>query len=237
MHDFFNAPQPSIGELIPTGTPLWLEMTFTAGGHGEHGLLTRSKPSAGKPNPDTAYLKAEFTVLRGPYKNRKFWSNLALEGGELNEQGHSKAATISYQTIRKIIYSAHGLKSDDMTPNAKAICEKYGDLRALNGIRFVARAAVSKPQDGYAQKNELGGHWNIMTVDSKRWPSEHELDNPPAQGGKPGAPTSAAPVWKSPTSAAAPAVTQTAAAPAAFPPPTASAPVDNGLPKWMNPAA
>lgn len=258
MYNFFDAPQPvDTRELIPIGTPLFVEMTYTPGGHGENGLLTKSKPTPDKPNPDTAYLKAEFTILRGPYKNRKFWSNFTLEGGERDEKGNSKAAAISYQTLRKIIYSAHGLKSDDMTPNAKTICERYSDLKALNGIRFVCRAGVSKEQPGYPQKNELGGHWNIMTIDSKRWPSEHELDNPPKDA-KAAAPAPNAPVWGAqpgnPTppaqgngngSAASPAF---AGSPSTAAPPTtfggtaaapqadvavAAAKAAEGVPKWM----
>src|SRR5579872_302353 len=193
MYNFFDAQQPDTRELIPAGTPLYVQMSFTPGGHGEHGLLTKSKPTPERPNPDTAYLKAEFTVLRGPYKGRKFWSNLTLEGGEVNEKNESKAAAISHSAIRMIIYSAHGLRSDDMTPHAKAISERYADLRGLNGIPFVTRAAVSKERQGYAQKNELGGAWNIMTIDSKRWPTEHELDNPAKPAAA--APAPVAPVW------------------------------------------
>lgn len=192
MYDL-NEVKPETRELIPIGTPLFVEITFTPGGHGEHGLLTKSKPTPDRPNPDTAYLKCEFTVLRGPYKNRKFWSNLTLEGGEVDEKGNSKAVSISLQSIRRIVDSAHGLKSDDMTPQAREIRARYNDPRALRGLRFVTLAAVSKEQPGYPQKNELGGHWNILTVDSKRWPSERELDNP--QTGKPAAPAPAAPVW------------------------------------------
>lgn len=247
MYNFFEAPQPKANELIPTGTPLFVEMTFTPGGHGEDGCLTKSKPSAENPNPDTAYLKCEFTVLRGPYKSRKFWSNFTLEGGERDENGHSKAGVISAQTLRKIIYSAHGLRSDDMTPNAKAICEKYGKLQALNGIRFVCRAAVGKERAGYQQKNELGGHWNIMTVDSKRWPTEHELDNPATA--KPAAPAPAAPVWNNggasvgisqpntgaiaaPATAASPFNTP-AAAPVDVPAAAIAAAKASDVPNWM----
>jgi len=227
----FNNVKPDIRENIPAGIPLYLQMNYTPGGAGPSGILTASKPSAENPTPDTKYLKAEFTVLRGPYKGRKFWSNLTLEGGQVDEKGNSKARAIAMQTLFNIIASAHGLKREDPSADATAIRAQYSDLKKFNGVRFFSLSSLSKPQKGYPEKNELGGHWNILTVDSSKFPTEAQLDNPTVTAGPKLAVVAALPSFvtaQQPTQANG----GQSAAPN-FPPP-AAVPTPNGsLPAWM----
>jgi hypothetical protein len=229
----FSNDKPDIREPIPAGTLLYLQMTYTPGGAGPDGALTASS------NTDAQYLKAEFTVLRGPYKGRKFWGNLTVNGGKVDEKGRSIAGDITRKTIRAILDSSQGLKSSDDSPEAMAKRVITG-FKDLQGRRFIAKAKVEPAQNGYPAKNGLG---QVMTVDMKGYPtSDAELDNPavavgttkeapPAPTWAGGASTTTASAPAQPTPAAQP--TQTVTAPAAQ-----TAGTDAGaIPAWAKAAA
>jgi hypothetical protein len=186
---------------------------------------------------DAYYLKTEFTVLRGPYKGRKFWGNLTVAGGKVDEKGKSIAAGITRQTIRSILDSSQGLKTSDESPEAmaKRVIRGYRDLQ---GKTFIAKAKVEPAQKGYPAKNGLG---QVLTIDMKGYPtSDADLDNPTVTGAT-GASAAPAPVWAGGTSPANPAP----AATAAFQPPAATvnasqAPAQNNsdaIPNWAKAAA
>jgi hypothetical protein len=248
----FSNDKPDIREPIPAGTLLYLRMTYTPGGadlpntpqeHREGALTKANAPS------DAYYLKTEFTVLRGPFKGRKFWGNLTVAGGKVDEKGKSIAAGITRQTIRAILDSSQGLKTSDESPEAmaKRVIRGYRDLQ---GKQFIAKAKVEPAQNGYPAKNGLG---QVMTIDMKGYPaSEAELDTP-AVAGAPAKDAPAAPVWGAPTSAAPVAAPVTAApafqaptttAPvveqpqtvAAIAQPATAAPAENNIPLWAQPS-
>lgn len=243
----FSNDKPDIREPIPAGTLLYLRMTYTPGGADlpgtpaelKEGALTKSKEPS-----DSYYLKCEFTVLRGPYKGRKFWGNMTVAGGKVDEKGKSIAAGISRQTIRAVLDSSQGLKTSDESPEAmaKRVIRGYRDLQ---GRQFVAKAKVEPAQNGYPAKNGLG---QVMTVDMKGYPmTEAELDAP-VVAGAPAKDAPPAPVWGATTAAPVATPAPVAAgfvAPATAAPvvePTAaqtSAPVDNGngIPLWAQPSA
>lgn len=194
----FNNDKPDIREPIPAGTPLLLRMTYAPGGAGPNGALTRSKPSADNPSPDVEYLKAEFTVLRGPYQGRKFWGNLTMVGGKVDEKGASIAAGISRKAIRLMLDSAQGLSSKDESPEAAAKRVLPNGYASLQGITFRAKANIEPARGNYAAKNGLG---QVLTIDMKDYPTDAVLDKPVVAGqtvGTAGAPT---PAWVAPAGA------------------------------------
>jgi hypothetical protein len=185
----FAGEKPDIREVIPAGTKLQLRHTFTPGGYAPDGKmtnggpLTKSKPTADNPNPDTLYLKSEFTVLRGPYKGRKFWSNLTVVGGQVDETGASKAGKITRQNIRLMIDSSKGLSSKDDSPAAAAKRVLPNGFPDLQNIIFVGTVKIEPAQGNYPEKNALG---LILTIDNKLYPADaNELDNPPKPAGAP----------------------------------------------------
>lgn len=247
----FSNDKPDIRETIPAGVPLFLQLNYAPGGYdvspdgrsavpGGSGALTKSKPNERNPNPDTAYVKAEFTVLRGPFKGRKFWGNLTVVGGELNEKGESKAGKITRGNIRSIIDSSQGLASNDETPEASAKRVLPQGFASLQGLRFLALSKVEPAQNGYPAKNGLG---QVLTKDMKSFPkSDAEIDNPVLPQGAAQAASApiALPGWASgaptPQATAAPSSPTTVAAatfggaPAQQPPPAAVA--NSGIPAW-----
>jgi hypothetical protein len=224
-YDFnFAGVKPDIRETIPAGTPLYLALSYTPGGVGPAGALTKSKTS------DVEYLKAEFTVLRGPYKGRKFWSNMTVTGGDVDEKGQSKAGAITRKSIRLLLDSAQGLSSKDDSPEAAAKRVLPEGFKSLQGLRFVALAKVEKEKDGYPEKNTLG---SILTVDMKNYPTEQQLDNPPKPG-TPATPAAPPPQWSG-AGISRPDTGQAAPTTNGFPAPTAmqaAVQPGNDLPAW-----
>ncbi len=146
--DFNDAGQQQVGELIPAGTIAKVVVTVRPGSAGQGGWLTRSNTS------DVEYLNCEFTVLEGPFARRKFWQNMTVSGGKLDERGQSKAWGITKASLRAMLDSAFGLDPDDESPAAKQkrITQDWG---AFNGLQFVAKIGIEKGKDGYADKNRL----------------------------------------------------------------------------------
>ena len=111
--DFNDAGQQQAGELIPAGTIAKVVITIRPGSAGQGGWLTRSNTS------DVEYLNCEFTVLEGSFARRKFWQNMTVSGGKVDERGQSKAWGITKASLRAMLDSAFGLDPDDDTPAAK----------------------------------------------------------------------------------------------------------------------
>lgn len=112
---------------IPEGTIVDVLLTVRPGGVGPGGVLKQSQRS------DAQYLDCEFTVTDGEYARRKFWGNLTLIGGSLNDQGLSKAGIISGRTIRAMLESCYNIQPKDMGEEAKAArtLNSYMDLNNL----------------------------------------------------------------------------------------------------------
>jgi hypothetical protein len=255
----FSQDKPDIRSVIPAGTKLLLRFTYAPGGmdvpgtpdNMKTGALTKSKPSAENPNPDTLYLKGEFTVVRGPYKGRKFWSNLTVFGGQRDERGQSKGGQITRSTIRSMIDSSKGLSSKDESPQAAQQRVLPRGFIDLQGITFVAEAKVEPARNGFPEKNGLGA---ILTIDNPKFPTEQELDNPPVPGaantnGPAALPGATAPAWATQggsaatpaadptTNAGANGTTQTQAAAEPAPATPTQAQPESELPGWMKQAA
>jgi len=112
---------------IPEGTIVDVLLTIRPGGAGPEGILKQSQRS------DAQYLDCEYTVTNGEYERRKFWGNLTVAGGSLDDQGNSKAGNISKRTIRALLESCYNIEPKDMSEPAKAArtLSTYMDLNGL----------------------------------------------------------------------------------------------------------
>ena len=178
-YDYTDAPPPQF-ELIPAGETPTVSMHIRPGNAGEDGLLKRSQDGS------CEMIDAEFTVLDGKYKGRKFWHNFVFAG---TKDGHATAADISRGILKAILDSALGLESKDVSPEARA--KRTVELKQFEGMTFIAKIGIEKggpKKDGgnYDDKNTLAG---VITRDKKGWhPVEHP---PPFDAGAP--PASSAP--------------------------------------------
>ena len=164
-------------DLIPADTVAHVRMTIRPGSVGDGGWLTQSQSS------DAQYLNCEFIILEGPHAKRKFWGNLTVLGGKVNEKNESIAGNITRATLRAILESARNVRPDDESDDAKRkrLVNGYGDF---NGAEFWTRIGVEPARDQYAAKNKLGG---VITPDKPGYGQE---------SGTPQAPT-ATPSWQS----------------------------------------
>ena len=112
---------------IPEGTIVDVLLTIRPGGAGPDGILKQSQRS------DAQYLDCEYTVTNGEYERRKFWGNLTVAGGSLDDKGNSKAGNISKRTIRALLESCYSIEPKDMSEDAKAArtLSSYMDLNNL----------------------------------------------------------------------------------------------------------
>ncbi len=146
----FNSAESGGGsfELIPAGTIAKVNIAVRPGGEGEGGWLTQSKSS------DVQMLNCEFTVVEGELTKRKFWVNLAVSGGKVDEQGNSKAGNITRATLRAILESVRGVQPNDESDEAKRkrLVNGYGDF---NGMEFWAKVGIEPARGEYQAKNKL----------------------------------------------------------------------------------
>ena len=72
-------------------------------------------------------------MTSGEFERRKFWSNLTVAGGSLDDKGQSKAGNISKRTIRALLESCYAIEPKDMSEPAKAArtLSSYMDLNSL----------------------------------------------------------------------------------------------------------
>ena len=153
MSDFdFNNAQAGGGayDIIPNGTVARMIMTIRPGGAGDGGWLKASKGG------DAFMLDCEFAVLEGPFRNRKFWGNMVVSGGKVDESGNSIAGNITRAGLRAILESARGIAANDESDEAKKkrIVSGYADF---NGLEFVGKIGIEKGNGNYADRNTLIG--------------------------------------------------------------------------------
>jgi hypothetical protein len=146
-------------------------------------MLTRTRSG------DAEMLSCELIVADGPHKGRKFWENWIIEGVT---NGHAKSAEINRGTIKTIIDSAHGLKADDKSSEARATRTKR--LAELEGMTFIGKVGVERGRLKDGSSNETWPDKNILAgvigPDKKEW---HPTVQPtlPLSGGHTG-PTASA---------------------------------------------
>jgi hypothetical protein len=182
-YDYSTAPPPRDFELIPAGTVVTVQLRIRPGNAGENGLLKRSAKG------DCEMLDLEFVVVDdGPYKKRKFWTYLVLEGATA---GHAEAAEISRGTLRRILESARNIHPDDMSDEARK--RRTADLKDFDNI--ICRVSVGVEKGGlkndssgekYADKNIIA---SVVTPAKKDW---QPIEQPPPFDGGGGAGATAA---------------------------------------------
>ena len=181
--NYSNAPPPRDIELIPHGTVATLIIHLRPGNAGEGGLLKRSKDGG------CEMLDAEFTLVDGLYKGRKFWEYFLVNG---TTDGHAQAVEISNGRLKAILDSALGLKPDDMSPQARAA--RTVDYKDFEGKTFIGKIGVEK---GKPKNDGSGENWSdrnvlaaAITPDNRDW---HPVEQPPPfNGGGAGAGAQAA---------------------------------------------
>jgi hypothetical protein len=159
MFDYNDADQQRSGELIPEKTVCKLMMTIRPGNAGPEGWLTDSASS------DAQYLNAEFTVLEGPFVNRKLWQNMVVSGGKQNEKGQSIAGEITRSTLRAMLESARNIQPTDMS-EAACVKRRVQSFSEFDQMIFVAKIGIEKGKDGYQDKNKIAV---VITPDKKEY--------------------------------------------------------------------
>jgi hypothetical protein len=173
--DYTDVPS----QLIPEGTIATVSMHILAGGIGEDGMLKRSKDG------DCEMLHAEFTVVDGAYKDRKFWQHMILEGAT---DGQKQAAIRNLNMLKAIIDSALNLKPKDESNEARKA--RTVGYKWFDGRSFIAKIGEEEGSGGYPDKNVLAG---VITPDRKEY---HPVEQPPpfdGGGGSAAASTPSAP--------------------------------------------
>ena len=121
---------------IPEGEIVDVLLTIRPGGAGPEGILKQSQRS------DAQYLDCEYTVTNGEYERRKFWGNLTLIGGSLNDQGLSKAGIISGRTM--CLSGSSKLNRFDARPDLSV---PYKQPTGPDGFAKVKATSVSAQTD------------------------------------------------------------------------------------------
>jgi hypothetical protein len=126
---------------IPRGTFAKVRLSIRPGGYDDPeqgwtgGIATRGVSGA-------VYLSCEFTVIEGPYSNRKIFNLIGLfspKGPDWADQGRS--------LIRSILSSARGVSARDTTPEGRA-ARRIAGFADLNGLEFAARIDVGTDASG-----------------------------------------------------------------------------------------
>jgi hypothetical protein len=160
--DFNDAGEQRTFDVIPANTIVTLQLHINRGGVGPEGWLTQAADGASQ------NLDCVFIVTGGQYAKRKIFQKLTLHG---TTPGHAEASEISKSTLRAILESARGIRSDDKSEAANAArkTKGYGDF---DGLRFVARLGVRPPKDGYAAKNTI---LEVTTADRQSWTKPEQV--------------------------------------------------------------
>lgn len=171
MFDYNEAPQQREIDLIPHNTTATLQLTIRPGGAGEDGLLRRSQDGL------CEMLDCEFTIVDGPFVKRKLWERFVLAG---TTDGHAKAVEISRGKLRAILELAHGIKPDDVSPQARAA--RTVKLAEFDGMRFIGKIGIEKGKDkgngagSYPDRNVLLA---VITPGRKDWRAVEQEPRPP----------------------------------------------------------
>src|SRR5262249_2912998 len=142
--DYTDAPPPSF-DLIPD-TIATVSAHIRPGGVGEDGMLKRTANGEGE------MLDFEFTVLDGPYKDRKFWHNLLYAG---TTDGQKKSADTNLGVLKAVLDSGLGLMPNDVSAEARAA--RYVSVKV---VRWQELHRQDRPGEGRPQqegRRELSG--------------------------------------------------------------------------------
>ena len=165
--DFNTADNQNGFDVIPKGTLVNVRLKIKPGGYNEEalswtgGYATRSQKSG------AVYLNCEFTILDGKYAKRKVFSLIGLRSPKGEHWGQMGRAL-----CKAIINSAHGLRSDDMSPEAQQK-RKITGLGDLNGVEFLAK--IDTDEDDYHGTKNIIRH--AVTAEHPQY-AEHRVKSP-----------------------------------------------------------
>jgi hypothetical protein len=185
MPNFSNTSTPrGFGDLIPKGTIAPMNARIKRGGYGDGGLLTSTTTYKGR----SAYLDIEITLTDDPYKGRKLWTRLTVEG-----ENHHAAAANSRDLLGSVLRSGHNLSSTDMSPEALGKLDNVS-YETFDGWRFTGKIGVER---GKLKDDGSGEKWpdkNILvsgvTKDMPGWPGPVEQGPAPDRDPSPATPAS-----------------------------------------------
>lgn len=142
--------------LIPTGTLVKVRMKIINGTAEPGGFLTINKESKNE------YIKAEFTVIKGTYADKRILQCIGVEGAEKSKNWINNGRIM----LRRIIASSRGIHPIDKSDKA---CEarKLQSTDDYNGMEFVARIGVEHDKTGeYGPKNTI---LSVITPEFKEY--------------------------------------------------------------------
>lgn len=154
--NFNDAADQISYELIPHKTIAKVAMIIKKGGwvslEWPDGYTTKSKAGT------SVYLACEFTILRGPYKNRKIWTNIGLHSDNSPKYGE-----IGRGMIKAILNSAYGIYSKDKSPEAEKQ-RQINSFADLDNLTCVAEITIN--DKGASPRNEIR---TIITPDHPKY--------------------------------------------------------------------
>jgi hypothetical protein len=179
VFDFNNAPEQR-GDFTPIPPGIYPGTIVVKPGTGGHdGVLTRS--SDGK----CEMLNVEFVVDEGEHQKRKIFERFVMRG---TDDGHAKAAEISYGRLRALIEGARGIRRDDTSPEATK-ARTVNSLMELHGLRVLAQIDIepertdSNTGKTYPPRNSIKA---FITPDRIDWrPLTQYPQSPPDVGSAP----------------------------------------------------
>ncbi|MDQ4421671.1 hypothetical protein OOT33_14680 [Sphingobium sp. DEHP117] len=139
--DFNSADtQDSAFALIPANTLVRIHLTIRPGGAGPEGWLTQSKSSS------ALYLNTEGVIEEGPHARRRIYTRIGFRGRNADTGAEDTYANRGRALLRGILESAHGVRSDDTSDQARAkrTIRSFGDM---SGLTFIAKIGIERDKN------------------------------------------------------------------------------------------
>jgi hypothetical protein len=139
--DFNTADtQDSAFALIPANTLAKVCLTIRPGGAGPEGWLTQSRSSS------ALYLNSEAVIVDGPNARRRIYTRIGFRGRNAGTGAEDTYANRGRALLRGILESAHGVRSDDTSEQARAkrSIRSFGDM---SGLTFIAKIGIERDKN------------------------------------------------------------------------------------------
>ena len=139
--DFNTADtQDSAFALIPANTLAKVCLTIRPGGAGPEGWLTQSRSSS------ALYLNSEAVIADGPTARRRIYTRIGFRGRNAGTGAEDTYANRGRALLRGILESAHGVRSDDTSEQARAkrSIRSFGDM---SGLTFIAKIGIERDKN------------------------------------------------------------------------------------------
>lgn len=139
--DFNTADtQDAAFALIPANTLARVLLTIRPGGAGPEGWLTQSRTSS------ALYLNTEAVIEEGPHARRRIYTRIGFRGRNADTGAEDTYANRGRALLRGILESAHGIRADDTSDQARAkrSIRSFGDM---SGLTFIARIAIERDKN------------------------------------------------------------------------------------------